>query len=80
MDPRIRQRDIIMREEASEERLRMTDRQYINIHLNTPSYRIHRPAWKMIAWHRTANQNDRRESVLDMLTETQKQNNTTRKL
>lgn len=81
MDPRIRQRDIIMREEACEERLRMSDAQYINIHLNTPGYRIYRPAWKMIAWHVTVGDertNQRKQFVLDSLTDAQKQANTTR--
>ena len=81
MDPRIRYRDIIMREEASAERSRMSDQQYINIHLNTPGYRIYRPKWKMIAWHvKEGNdaQNDRKQSVLDDLTDAQKQTNTTR--
>ena len=81
MDPRIRQRDIIMREEACEERLRMSDARYINIHLNTPGYRIYRPAWKMIAWHVTAGDertNQRKQFVLDSLTDAQKQANTTR--
>ena len=80
MDPRIRQRDIIMREEVSEERLRMTDPRYINIHLNTPGYRTHRPVWKMIAWHVTAGDertNQRKQFVLDSLTVAQKQANTT---
>ena len=44
MDPRIRQIDIIMREEASVERLRMNDQRYINLHLSTPGYRTYRPA------------------------------------
>lgn len=87
MDPRIRQRDIIMREEVSAERLRMTDQGYINIHLNTPGYRTYRPAWKMIAWHVTAGSgsgeesrtlNDRKRRVLDSLTDAQKDANTTR--
>ena len=59
----------------------MTDKQYINIHLNTPSCRIYRPAWKMIAWHvkaGDASQNQRKQSVLDGLTDAQKQANTTR--
>ena len=81
MDPRIRYRDIMMREEASGERSRMSDQQYINIHLNTPGYRIYRPKWKMIAWHVKEGddaQNDRKQSVLDDLTDAQKQANTTR--
>ena len=82
MDPRIRQLDIIMREEFSVERSRMADSRYINIHLNTPGYRIYRPAWKMLAWHITAKekQNERKQGVLDSLTDTQKQTNTTREL
>ena len=82
MDPRIRQRDIIMREEFSAERMRMNDSRYINLHLSTPGYRQYRPAWKMIAWHVTAGddkqQNQRKQSVLDSLTDAQKQANTTR--
>lgn len=79
MDPRIRQRDIIMREEASAERSRMTDQRYINLHLNTPGYRTYRPAWKMIAWQvTTQDQNDKKEFVLDRLTDAQKNANTTR--
>ena len=82
MDPRIRQSDIIMREEFSAERMRLNDSRYINLHLNTPGYRQYRPAWKMIAWHVTAGDNKqnnlRKQSVLDSLTDAQKQANTTR--
>ena len=82
MDPRISQRDIIMREEVSEERLRLAnDQGYINVHLNTPGYRKYRPAWKMVSWHSkgfSAKENDRRQSVLDGLTDAQKIANTTR--
>lgn len=82
MDPRISQRDIIMREEISEERLRINnDQPYINIHLNTPGYRTYRPAWKMIAWHpkgASAKENFRRQFVLNSLTDAQKNANTTR--
>lgn len=81
MDPRISQRDIIMREEVSAERLRKTDQEYINIHLNTPGYRTYRPAWKMIAWHvktPSAKQNNRKQYVLDSLTDAQKRANTAR--
>ena len=59
----------------------MNDARYINIHLNTPGYRIYRPAWKMIAWHVTAGDdrtNQRKQFVLDSLTDAQKQANTTR--
>lgn len=81
MDPRIRQLDIIMREEASAERLRTNDQRYINNHLNTPGYRHYRPAWNMTAWHVAApsdKQNSRKQSVLDGLTDAQKAANTTR--
>ncbi len=37
MDPQICQQDIVKREEASEERLRMTDPQCISVHLNISS-------------------------------------------
>ena len=81
MDPRIRQRDIIMREEASAERSRMNDQRYINLHLNTPGYRIYRPTWKMISWQVTepsVKQNSRKQFVLDRLSDAQKIANTTR--
>lgn len=81
MDPRIRQRDIIMREEASAERSRMNDQRYINLHLNTPGYRTYRPAWKMISWQVTepsVEQNRKKQFVLDRLSDAQKNANTTR--
>ena len=80
MDPRIRQRDIIMREEFSAERSSTADSRYINIQLNTLGYRTDRPAWKLLAWHITAKekQNERKQGVLDSLTDTQKQTNITR--
>ena len=59
----------------------MEDPRYVNIHLNTPGYRTYRPAWKMIAWHvkgNSAKQNDRKDWVLDRLSDAQKQANTTR--
>ncbi|KAL9064772.1 MAG: hypothetical protein Q9161_008661 [Pseudevernia consocians] len=69
-----------MREEFSAERSSTADSRYINIQLNTPGYRTGRPAWKMLAWHITAKekQNERKQGVLDGLTDTQKQTNTTR--
>lgn len=70
-----------MREEVSAERMRMDDRDYINIHINTPGYRMYRPAWKMIAWFTTApnaKKNDKKQFVLDSLTDAQKNSNTTR--
>lgn len=70
-----------MREEATAERVRMSDQRYINWHLNTPGYRLYRPAWKMISWHvkdGEDGQNQRRQLILDSLTDAQKRANTTR--
>ena len=81
MDPRIGLRDILMRHEWTAERQRVTDVQYINSHINTPGYRKYRPAWKMIAWHaraRIETDNASQTSVLDALTDAQKNANTTR--
>ena len=81
MDPRIRQRDIIMREEATGQRMRTSDQRYINLHLNTPGYRIYRPVWKMISWHVKEGddkQSQRKQLVLNSLTDAQKRANTTR--
>ena len=81
MDPRIRHLDIIMREEFTAERSRMSDTRYINLHLSTPGYRSYRPAWKMLAWQVTtgsAAQSARKQFVLDSLTDAQIDANTTR--
>lgn len=70
-----------MREDATAERVRMNDEQYINWHLNTPGYRLYRPAWKMISWHvkdGEDRQNQRKQLILDSLTDAQKRANTTR--
>lgn len=58
----------------------MTDRAYINLHLNTPGYRTYRPAWRMLAWQVTApgEENNREQFVLERLTDAQKSSNTTR--
>ena len=81
MDPRVSLKDILMRQECSEDRQRMTDIQYINKHFTLPGYRTYRPAWKMIAWHaKMSSETDYigQKAVLDALTDAQKNANTTR--
>lgn len=67
-----------MRMEFCEDRLRRTDLQYINKHLNSPGTRYYRKVWKMVAWHTKIGENQQEQWVLDRLTDAQKRANTTR--